>query len=110
MVQLRLSIGIACALAAILFASAAVVLAAPRVSVVKGIASWGPFHGHVVTRLPRGTSILVTGPLGAWTGSSWGYGPAKWTNRIVDLDASVFKMICGPLSRGLCNVTLAWSQ
>lgn len=75
---------------------------------VSGVASWGYFDGHVVTRLPRGTTILVTGPLGSWAGKSWGYGPAKWTRRVVDLDASVFRAICGSLSRGLCHVKLEW--
>lgn len=76
--------------------------------VVVGIASWGDFGGHVVTRLPRGTSILVTGPLGAWTGSSWGYGPDPdiFPERIVDLDREVFRWICGDPSIGTCEVTL----
>ncbi len=75
---------------------------------LRGIASWGPFSGHVVTRLPRGMPIVVTGPLGTWRGVSWGYGPAAWTGRIADLDRSVFAAICGPPSRGICTVTLRW--
>ena len=71
-----------------------------------GTASWGWFGGHVVTRLPHGTSIRVCGALGCWSGRSWGYGPAAWTHRIVDLDRSVFAAICGPPSRGLCTVRL----
>jgi hypothetical protein len=77
---------------------------APRV--VRGIASWGRFGGHVVTRLPRGTRIRVCGAIGCWSGRSWGYGPARWTGRLVDLDAAVFRAICGPLSAGLCRVSL----
>lgn len=73
-----------------------------------GIASWGYFSGHVVTRLPRGTPITVTGPLGSWSGKSWGYGPAKWTGRIVDADREVFRLLCGDPSKGLCTVTLEW--
>lgn len=75
---------------------------------LSGTASWGDFDGHVVTRLPRGTSIVVVGPTGTWRGKSWGYGPAKWTGRIVDLDVLVFEDICGPRSQGLCQVTLYW--
>lgn len=74
---------------------------------LRGTASWGYFGGHVVTRLPRGTHIEVVGPLGTWRGVSWGYGPAAWTGRIVDLDYSVFKQLCGdPVRLGLCTVTL----
>ncbi len=73
-----------------------------------GTASWGDFGGHVVTRLPRGTRIVVVGPHGTWRGRSWGYGPAKWTHRIVDLDVHVFEDICGPRSLGLCKVSLSW--
>lgn len=76
---------------------------------LSGIASWGDFGGHVVTRLPRGTRIEVVGPHGTWRGVSWGYGPAKWTERIVDLDRSVFNDLCGnPVILGLCKVTLRW--
>ena len=73
----------------------------------RGIASWGDFGGHVVTRLPRGTRIAVVGPLGTWHGRSWGYGPAAYTGRIVDLDREVFRDICGdPVILGLCTVKL----
>jgi hypothetical protein len=75
---------------------------------IRGIASWGPFSGHVVTRLPRGTPIVVTGPLGTWRGLSWGYGPQARTGRIADLDRGVFAAICGPPSRGICTVTLRY--
>ncbi len=76
--------------------------------VLRGIASWGAGWSGVVTRLPRGTRITVTGPLGSWSGRSVGYGPAKWTGRIADLSRGVFMAICGPLSRGLCRVELRW--
>jgi hypothetical protein len=75
---------------------------------ISGIASWGRPWAGVVTRLPRGTRICVTGPLGWWCGRSVGYGPARRTGRIADLSATVFGLICGPLSRGLCRVTLSW--
>jgi len=74
---------------------------------LRGTASWGPFAGHVVTRLPRGTRIEIVGPHGTWQGFSWGYGPARRTGRIVDLDYTVFKSLCGsPEILGLCTVTL----
>lgn len=89
-------------------ATAQTVRGGSRQHSLRGIASWGPFGGHVVTRLPRGTSITIIGPLGRWSGLSWGYGPAKWTNRIADLDVTVFENVCGPRSIGLCKVTLIW--
>ena len=72
-----------------------------------GEASWGPFKGHVVTRYPRGTAIRVCGRLGC-TGitRSWGYGPAKYTGRIADLDVRVFEHVCGPRSIGVCKIKL----
>jgi len=76
--------------------------------VITGEASWGyGFKGHVVTRYPRGTVIRVCGPIGC-TGKvrSWGYGPAKRTGRIADLDVNVFEDVCGPRGRGVCDITL----
>lgn len=74
---------------------------------LRGEASWGPFSGHVVTRYPRGTIVRVCGKLGC-TGRvrSWGYGPAKYTGRIADLDVHVFERVCGPRWRGVCQITL----
>jgi hypothetical protein len=77
-------------------------------TVLRGEASWGyGFRGHVVTRYRRGTTIRVCGKLGC-TGKvrSWGYGPAKRTGRIADLDVGVFENVCGPRSMGTCNITL----
>lgn len=78
-----------------------------------GTASWGyGWPGHVVTRLPRGTPIIVTGPLGAWTGASWGYGPDPdiFPERIADLDVLIFEAICGPRSMGVCAVTVEYDR
>jgi len=77
-------------------------------AVVHGEASWGyGFYGHVVTRYHRGTIIRVCGPIGC-TGkvASWGYGPARYTGRIADLDVRVFERVCGPRSIGVCDITL----
>jgi hypothetical protein len=88
-----------------------VIALSPSFESVTGIASWGYFEGHVVTRYPRGTLIRVCGPLTCWRGRSWGYGPDPRTKRIADLDRSVFARLCGPPSRGLCRVTLtAWTS
>jgi hypothetical protein len=76
--------------------------------VIRGEASWGyGFKGNVVTRYPRGTHIRVCGKLGC-TGvvHSWGYGPAKYTGRIADLDVNVFEDVCGPRSIGVCQIRL----
>jgi hypothetical protein len=76
------------------------------VRVYRGWATWGPFSGHVVTRLPRGTRIRVCGAGGCWTGRSWGYGP-KRLDRVADLDLTLFPAICGlPLTAGTCRVKL----
>ena len=76
--------------------------------VFTGEASWGyGFKGNVVTRYPRGTVIRVCGRLGC-TGKvrSWGYGPAKRTGRIADLDVAVFENVCGPRGMGVCQIRL----
>ena len=75
---------------------------------ITGEASWGyGFHGHVVTRYARGTVIRVCGRIGC-TGKvlSWGYGPAKRTGRIADLDVRIFENVCGPRSMGVCTIKL----
>ena len=66
-----------------------------------------------MTRLARGTRIRLCGALGCWPsasawGRSYGYGPAVWTGRLVDLDRSVFAAICGNPAAGLCDVVLRW--
>lgn len=73
-----------------------------------GTASWGDGWHGVVTRLPRGTRICVRGPLGSWCGRSVGYGPAAYTHRVADLSRAVFRLVCGPLSAGLCRVGVSW--
>ncbi len=75
-------------------------------SVVVGTASWGDFSGHIVTRYPRGTHVTVCSKAHCVTGRSWGYGPARWTGRIVDLDRRLFALVCGPPRLGLCTVAL----
>lgn len=75
---------------------------------LRGEASWGyGFKGHIVTRYKRGTIIRVCGPLGCTPKvRSWGYGPAKYTGRIADLDVNVFEDVCGPRSIGVCQIRL----
>lgn len=70
-----------------------------------GTASWGDFSGHIVTRYQRGTHVHVC-VTRCVVGRSWGYGPASWTHRIVDLDRRLFRRVCGDPSRGLCRVAL----
>ena len=71
-----------------------------------GVASWGYFDGQVVTRYPAGTPIMVCSDSACWSGYSAGYGPAWSTGRIVDLDRSVFELLCGDPGQGLCDVAL----
>jgi len=75
---------------------------------VTGEASWGDGWSGIVTRLPRGTPICVTGKLGQWCGPSVGYGPQEWTGRIADLSRAVFADICGDPDMGVCPVVLTW--
>ena len=73
-----------------------------------GRATWGEFGGAVVTRLPQGTRIRVCGRLGCWAGVSTGYGPTASGGNLVDLDAAVFRRICGPLGVGVGAIVLSW--
>lgn len=70
-----------------------------------GVASWGDFDGHIVTRLSRGTPVSVCGPVGCVHGRSWGYGPGA-PGRIADLDRELFRLVCGDPRLGLCRVAL----
>jgi hypothetical protein len=80
---------------------------------VTGIASWfaspigvsaaGPALRAALGAGWRGTRVRVTGPAGsAWTV----LGDWMAADRLVDLDVSVFPLVCGPLSRGICPVTV----
>lgn len=55
---------------------------------------------------------MIVGPLGTWQGVSWGYGPDPDTfpERVADLDVTVFEKVCGPRSKGTCEVTLGYSR
>ena len=73
-----------------------------------GRATWGDFGGAVITRLPPGTRIRVCGRLGCWAGVSSGFGPSPDGGNLVDLDASIFQRICGPLGTGVGSVMVSW--
>jgi hypothetical protein len=73
-----------------------------------GRAAWGYLDGRVITRLPIGTRIKVCGDRGCWEGRSSGYGPRESTGYLVDLDASIFRRICGPLAQGVADIVLHW--
>lgn len=73
-----------------------------------GRATWGQFGGAVVTRLPPGTLIRVCGRTGCWAGVSSGFGPSPAGGNLVDLDASIFQRICGPLDTGVGSIVLSW--
>jgi hypothetical protein len=73
-----------------------------------GQATWGNFGGAVITRLLPGTRIRVCGRLGCWEGVSAGYGPSPDGGHLVDLDAAVFRRVCGPLAGGVGLVVLSW--
>lgn len=73
-----------------------------------GRASWGHFGGRVITRLPEGTRIRVCGSRGCWAGVSAGYGPTESGGMLVDVDAAVFRRICGSLAIGVGTIVLSW--
>ncbi len=73
-----------------------------------GRATWGPFGGAVITRLPPGTQIRVCGRLGCWEGVSSGHGPSADGGNLVDLSSEVFRRICGPLGIGVGSIVLSW--
>ena len=81
----------------------------PRTS--HGIASYvrASLGSHyLASRLPKGTRLRVCGPAGCISGTVNDYGPSKRLHpeRIVDLSAYWFTNVCGPLSMGLCKVTV----
>jgi len=63
---------------------------------------------YLAARLPKGTRLRVCGPVGCITGTVNDYGPSKRVHpeRIVDLSAADFTRVCGPLSVGVCRVTV----
>jgi hypothetical protein len=73
-----------------------------------GRATWGEFGGAVITRLSPGTRIRVCGRLGCWAGVSSGFGPSPDGGNLVDLDASIFRRIYGPLGTGVGSIVLSW--
>ena len=73
-----------------------------------GRATWGPFGGAVITRLPPGTQIRVCGRLGCWEGVSSGHGPSADGGNLVDLSSEVFRRVCGPLGIGVASIVLSW--
>ena len=73
-----------------------------------GRATWGPFDGAVITRLPPGTQIRVCGRLGCWQGVSSGHGPSADGGNLVDLSSEVFRRVCGPLGVGVGSIVLSW--
>jgi hypothetical protein len=73
-----------------------------------GRATWGRYDGAVITRLAPGTRIRVCGRIGCWEGVSSGYGPSAGGGNLVDMDAAVFRRVCGPLRTGVGSIVLSW--
>jgi hypothetical protein len=79
---------------------------------LRGVASWFRSPAGVSAAGPalraampgwRGQIVVVTGPAGRATTV---LGDAMRADKLVDLHAPVFAAVCGPLSRGICTVTL----
>jgi rare lipoprotein A (peptidoglycan hydrolase) len=74
-----------------------------------GRASWYRWRaGNCASRtIPRGTVVTVSSNARVGTCRVGDYGPAAWTGRIIDLDATVFEQLA-PLSKGVIEVELSW--
>jgi len=73
---------------------------------VSGIASFYS-NGTTAMRLPRGTTIVVCGAGGCLERVINDYGPAAYTNRVIDMYKPDFFAICGCGSwSGLTHVTI----
>jgi len=78
----------------------------PPRSTVSGVASFYS-NGTTAMRLPRGTVIVVCGAAGCLERVINDYGPAAWTNRVIDMYKPDFFAICGCGSgAGLTDVTI----
>jgi hypothetical protein len=85
--------------------AAASSLKPPRYT-ISGIASFYS-NGTTAMRLPRGTTIVVCGAGGCLERVISDYGPAAYTNRVIDMDKPDFFAICGCGSwSGLTQVTI----
>jgi hypothetical protein len=85
--------------------AAASSLKPPRYT-ISGIASFYS-NGTTAMRLPRGTTIVVCGAGGCLQRVISDYGPAAYTNRVIDMDKPDFFAICGCGSwSGLTQVTI----
>jgi hypothetical protein len=54
----------------------------------------------------RGQLVLITGPAGQAVTRINDSGPVPSLHRVADLNPETFEQVCGPLSRGVCTVTL----
>jgi hypothetical protein len=54
----------------------------------------------------RGKIVVIVGPLGHVRVRITDAGPVPSLHRVADLPPSIFTKICGPLSIGLCHVTI----
>lgn len=81
-----------------------------RPVILRGTASWvraSLGSRYLAMRIPKGTQVLVCGKQSCVVRVVNDYGPSKRKHpeRIADLSAHDFRVICGPLSMGVCDVT-----
>ena len=79
---------------------------------IHGDASWvrASLGSHyLAARMPRGTVLRICGPLACIVRTVNDYGPSAkaFPERIVDLSAKDYQRVCGPLSSGICPVSVA---
>lgn len=86
--------------------------AAPDLATLRGTATWFRSPSGVSAAGPalraampgwRGRTVLVAGPAGRTTTV---LGDWMRADRLIDLHAPVFVAVCGPLSTGVCRVTV----
>ena len=68
-----------------------------------GVSAAGPALRSALGPDWRGTRVVVTGPAGS---AVTVVGDFMRADRLIDLDVPVFYATCGPLSLGLCHVTV----
>lgn len=86
-----------------------------RPGTISGVASWfasprgvsaaGPALRTALGPGWRGSRVRVTGPAGSAVTT---LGDWMAADRLIDLDAPIFRAVCGALSRGICEAKVTW--
>lgn len=92
------------------------IVPAARPATLQGQASYYDWHAGQAAAGPglrayighdwRGSTVRVSGPAGKMDVQLTDYCGCPSKGRVIDLDDQAFIRICGPLSKGVCNVTI----